>query len=541
MKIVRPTPDGTERITAMRLIGIAVVFVVALARADGTADVRTGRSGPVKSATDARALTARVDAVLAARWAAAKISPAPVVDDGEFLRRVSLDLIGKIPTAAEARDFLDDPGKDKRLALVERLLDSPAYTAHATEIWRRELLPEGDTEDVARQFAGSFEAWLRKMVIEEASYDRIVREILTAKLKLRDPEFVPVRLDPSPAAYYLAKERKPENLAAGVARVFLGIRLECAQCHNHPFTAWKREQFWSLAAFFADVPADGPNNPVAAVRVGSPAPRRELMIPGTKKVVAASHLDGSTPAWRPRAGTREILAEWVTAPDNPYFARAVVNRVWARFFGVGLIEPVDELDGEADSELSGLLDELAAQFRAHGYNLKFLIRVLTATRAYNLSSVANPVESITPMFGSMPVRGLSPGQLVSSLTRATGSEDADARARLLELFPTRQERSVQAETTILQALTLMNGSYVDGATNPETSQALAAIAKAPFLDTPGRIETLYLATLTRRPRPDELALLVPYIERRKTPDEQAKALADIFWAILNGPEFHLNH
>ena len=192
-------------------------------------------------------------------------------------------------------------------------------------------------------------------------------------------------------------------------------------------------------------------------------------------------------------------------------------------------------------ELSGLLDELAGQFRAHGYNLKFLIRVLTATRAYNLSSVANQAESTTPMFASMPVRGLSPGQLFDSLTQATGAEPGDARARFLELFASREERPVEAETTIIQALTMMNGSYIDGATNPETSQVLGAIVKAPFLDTPGRIETLYLATLTRRPRPDELALLVRFVERRKTDDDQAKALADIFWAILNGPEFHLNH
>ena len=529
----------------MRLVRpwIAVVVLVAAARAGGAADVRRARTDPAQSAKDARALTARVDAVLAAHWAKAKVRPAALADDGEFLRRVSLDLIGKIPTAAEARDFLDDPSPDQRRALVERLLDSPAYTTRATETWRRLLLPEAETEDQARQVAGSFEAWLRRKVIEEAGYDRIVREILTAKLSDRNPNQVAgqVALDPSPAAYYAAKEGKPENLAAGVARVFLGIRLECAQCHNHPFARWKREQFWSLAAFFADVPSQGPDDGITPIRRRSAAPRRELTIPGTKKVVAASHLDGSTPAWRPRAETREILAEWVTAADNPYFARAIVNRVWARFFGVGLIEPVDELDSEADSELSGLLDELAGQFRAHGYNLRFLIRVLTATRAYNLSSAATPAESTMPLFASMPVRGLSPGQLFDSLTQATGSEALDARARFLELFASGEERPVQAETTILQALTMMNGSYIDGATNPETSQVLGAIVKAPFLDTPGRIETLYLATLTRRPRPDELALLVRFVERRKSAEDQAKALADIFWAILNGPEFHLNH
>jgi hypothetical protein len=480
--------------------------------------------------------------VLEARWRAAKIKRAEIADDGEFLRRASLDLIGKIPTAAETRDFLDDPSESKRLALVERLLDSPAYTTRATEYWRKLLLPEAETEDVARQFAGNFESWLRKKVIEEAGYDRIVREILTVKLGggNADAPMVP-QLDPSPASYYLAKERKPENLAAGVARVFLGIRLECAQCHNHPFSSWKREQFWSLAAFFAEVPADGPEAAVMMRRDRSKPPLRELTIPGTKKVVSASHLDGSKPAWRARAQTRDILAEWVTSPENPYFARAVVNRVWARFFGVGLIEPVDDLEGESNPELSSLLDELAGQFRSHGYNLKFLIRALTATRAYNLSSVASSAESSTPMFASMPVRGLSAGQLFDSLTQATGSDAGDARARFLELFAGSDERPVEAETTIIQALSMMNGFYIEGATDPASSQALAAIVKAPFLDTPGKIETLYLATLTRRPRPDELSLLVRFVEAKKTAADQERALADAFWAILNGPEFHLNH
>jgi hypothetical protein len=426
--------------------------------------------------------------------------------------------------------------------LIERLLDSPAYTTRATEYWRRLLLPEADTEDVARQFSGNFEAWLRKKVIEEAGYDRIVREILTAKLGGGNADAPMVgQLDPSPASYYMAKERKPENLAAGVARVFLGIRLECAQCHDDKFSSWKREQFWSLAAFFAEVPADGPEAAVMARRQRDRPPLRELTIPGTKKVVTASHLDGSKPAWRPRAQTRDILAEWVTSPDNRYFARAVVNRVWARFFGVGLIEPVDDLEGEADSELSGLLDELAGQFRAHGYKLKFLIRALTATRAYNLSSVASQTESSTPMFASMPVRGLSAGQLFDSLTQATGAEPGDARGRFLELFAGSDERPVEAETTIIQALSMMNGSYIEGATSPTASQALGAIVKAPFLDTPGRIETIYLATLTRRPRPDELSLLVRFVDGRKTAEDRERALADVFWAVLNGPEFHLNH
>jgi hypothetical protein len=519
---------------------LVAAFLVAAVRIAAAGDVRESRIDPVVSTGDARALAARIDAVLAARWAEAKIQPAAMADDGEFLRRVSLDLVGKIPTAAQARDFLDDPGREKRFTLVERLLDSPAYTTRATELWRQILLPEAETEDQARQVAGTFEAWLRRKVAEEAGYDRIVREILTAKLEARNPDPLTGRVDPSPAAYYTAKQGKPENLAAGAAQVFLGVRLECAQCHNHPFARWKREDFWGLAAFFAEVPTPGAEDAIATPRKMA-APRRELTIPGTKKVVRAALLDGSPPAWRPRADSREVLADWVTAPDNPYFARAIVNRVWARFFGVGLVEPVDDFDLDGSAEFGPLLDELAGQFRSHGYDLKFLIRVLTATRAYSLSSASGTSAPAPGTFAAMPVRGLSAGQLFDSLSQATGGDVAGARARFLELFANREERPVEAQTTILQALTMMNGSYIAGATSIETGDVLGAIAKAPFLDTTGRVETLYLATLTRRPRPEELALVVPYIDKRKTAADRARALADVFWALLNGPEFHLNH
>ena len=204
----------------------------------------------------------RIDGALSARWAAAKITPAAIADDGEFLRRASFDLIGKIPTAAEARDFIDDPSKSKRQALIERLLESPAYTTHATEIWRKLLLPEADTQDQAR--AGRRQ--LRGVASKEGDRGGRLRSD-----RARDPHGQADRaspdavvaapmLDPSPAAYFVAKERKPENIASGVASVFLGIRLECAQCHKHPFASWKQEQFWSLAAFFAGTAPETPEN-----------------------------------------------------------------------------------------------------------------------------------------------------------------------------------------------------------------------------------------------------------------------------------------
>ncbi|HWE36779.1 MAG TPA: DUF1549 domain-containing protein, partial [Isosphaeraceae bacterium] len=437
----------------MRVLGAWIIAILLIGEASA-GDVGRGRPDRTADARDARALGARIDARLAARWAEAKVRPAARADDGEFLRRACLDLVGRIPAAAEARDFLDDPSPEKRFALVDRLLDSPAYAARATMLWRQLLLPESD--DQGRVAAGGLEAWLRKKVEAEAGYDRIVREILTARLASRNDAMQVPQTEPSPAAFFTSKAGKPETLAADSARAFLGIRLECAQCHNHPFAKWRREEFWGYAAFFAGVPQQQDDGTVRMAR--EDANRRELTIPGTATVVKASHLDHSAPAWRPRADTREILAEWITRPDNPYFARAAVNRVWARFFGLGLIDPVDDLDTEETPELGGLLDELAADFRDHGYDMKYLIRALTATRAYNLTSAADPSESVAPpLFARMPVRGLSPGQFIDSLAQATGGDAGEIRARFLELFADRDERPTEAQTSILQALTLMNG------------------------------------------------------------------------------------
>jgi hypothetical protein len=489
---------------------------------------------------EAKALAARIDARFATRWAEANVRPAATASDGEFLRRASLDLVGKIPTAGEARDFLSDPDTGKRAALVERLLDSPAYAARTALLWRQLLLPE--TDDQAGISPAGLEAWLRKKVDEDASYDLIVREVLVARLGGRGNDMTAAAVvEPSPAAFYSARGGKPEVVAGDAARVFLGIRVQCAQCHNHPFAKWKREEFWGFAAFFAGVPQ--PAADAATLRMPrEDAQRRELTIPGTSKVVKAVHLDHSAPAWRPRAGTREVLAEWVTSPDNPYFAKAAVNRVWARFFGSGLIDPVDDIESEGDAALAGLLDEIARDFRAHGYNLKYLIRALMATRAYNLSSAAEPgTSTATPLFFRMGVRGMSPDQFVDSLAQATGCELGENRARLMELFTERDVPPTESQTSILQALTLMNGAFVSGATRPESGEVIGAIAEAPYLDTAGRVEMVFLAALSRLPRPEERSLALDYIDRRKTEAERARALSDVFWALLNGPEFRTNH
>jgi hypothetical protein len=550
----------TWAVTACLALGLAG-FATAAAGARGEDTGKgagAGRPAPAPASVrpaglDAKALAAWIDRALADAWAAAHVHPAPPADDAEFLRRVYLDLVGKVPTAAEAREFLDDPAPaaEKRARLVESLLDSSAYLSRATETYRALLLPEAETDAQVRGLTPTFDAWLRRRVAENAGYDRIAREVLTVRLGgrgRRAGNALDPRAEPSPLAYYVAKGGKPENLAAGVSRLFLGVRMECAQCHNHPFAKWKREEFWGLAAFFAGVAKAGRDDAVGQIREAPDL--REVVIPGTTKVVRAAFPGvGGEPRWRRGASGREILADWVTAPDNPYFARAAVNRVWARFFGIGLVEPVDDMGAENPPAHPEILDRLAREFRDHRYDLKYLIRALTATRAYGLTSAVGRSEQAPPhLFAAMPLRSLSPGQLFDSLAQATGFRDgpgrdaADApRGRFLELFADRDEKPTEGQTSILQALALMNGPVVAAATSPETGDTLAAVAEAPFLDTAGKVGTLYLAALTRRPRPEEMALMSGYVDRGKTEADRTKALADVFWALLNSPEFRFNH
>jgi hypothetical protein len=529
--------------------------------------------------SDVKALADKIDRRLAVRWAAAKVTPVARADDAEFLRRVYLDIAGHIPSVSEARRFLEDNKPDKRQRLVNDLLKGGGYVNHFTNVWRALWMAEADTSFVGRYFVPGFENWLRKELEKNAGYDRIVGEILTVSIAQNNNQFFDFygnMSDPKPTGFYLSKEAKPENLAAATARMFLGVRLECAQCHDHPFATWKREQFWGLASFFAGIQRQEQGDFVFPTR--EIADRREMAIPGSDRVVQASFLDGTEPQWKFKVGSRVTLADWVTSPKNPYFARAAVNRMWAHFFGFALTEPVDDLTGsETVAYHPELLDELAREFAAHKFDLKFLIRVLTATQAYQLTSQTTPHNSADPhLFYRMAVKGLTPEQLFDSLVTCLYYQEQknnqpffvfdlnSPRAKFLEKFNNRNDKPTEPQTSIIQALALMNSSFVADATNLERSEMLTGVADFPLWGTAQRIETLYLAALARKPRPEETARLVKYVDsapgtvsakgfleglqswmdNRKTerkPTGKDQALADVLWALLNSSEFILNH
>jgi Protein of unknown function (DUF1549)/Protein of unknown function (DUF1553) len=502
---------------------------------------------------DAGRLAQRIDRRLEAMWAQAKVKPTTAADDAEFLRRVYLDVAGRIPSVAESKQFLDDAEVDKRARLVAKLLASAAYATHFAHVWRDLMFPR---EHTLANRTSSLEAWLQARFSENARYDRMVRELLTVSVA---PNTLPFPGDrsrpPTPVLFYYGQDSRPENLAAATARIFLGVSMECAQCHDHPFGAWKREQFWQFTAFFSGIVPSGGNPFPESERPAA----KEIAIPGTKIIVPAKFPDGAEPAWREGVPTRQTLADWLTAPANPYFSRTAVNRVWAHFFGRGLVEPLNDFaDAKADSVTRELLDELSTEFAQAGFDFTYLIRAITATRAYQLSSRAGDGAGPAERFARMPVRGLTPDQLFDSFAIATGWKDdrpkpppfqidvSNPRTRFLNRFGVNGIAARDQPTTILQALTLMNGPLTASALDRgQTLQDLLADTRAGAAE---KIESLYLGALARRPTRRELALATRFVEARLgdsetgSPDQRAReAYGDLFWALLNSAEFCLNH
>jgi hypothetical protein len=492
---------------------------------------------------DAEALAKRIDYWLAKRQAAAGARAAPLADDAEFIRRLYLDLAGCVPPVIDARDFLDDPRPDKRRLWVKMLLDGTkpsrkpdAYVLHFANVWRAWLLSRVGIEQAAA-FAPPTERWFQTRLKDNIPYDQLVRQMIIAAPAAG-------RGDP-PNLFDQINENKPESLAGTTSRLFLGIKLECAQCHNdRSGGSWEQTQFWSFAAFFA------PNAPGR----GQSDEQRTIIIPGKNKVVPARFLAGPEPTFKAGANPRAVLADWVVSPTNTYFARAGVNRLWAYFLGAGLTDPVDEAGDHNPPSHPELLDELARQFADHQFDMKYLIRAIVASQAYQRTSTVSSAAKDDPrLFGRMPVRGLSAEQLFDSLAEVTEFDDAGRgfgnrlldggnltpRQQFLARFSS-QQKATETPTSILQALYLMNSAFVADRTSLEHNKTLATLAgqKTPHAR---RIETLFLVVLSRKPTAAELTRCVAYLERGGASADHREALADVFWALINSPEFFVNH
>ena len=499
-------------------------------------------------------VVAEIDLILKNMWETNQVEPAPAADDEELLRRVYLDLCGRTPTVHELRSYLTDQSPDRYERLVDRLLKHRDHSSHLATVWRSFLIPEGVDLTAFGGFDG-FDRWLAERFGRNEPYDSTVRGLLLAEGRLSRS---------GPLLFYSAAKLDPDLLAARTARVFLGMRLECAQCHDHPFEPWKQEEFWGFAAFFSQISRPkGDLRAASTVMQVRDVDHGDVKLPKTEIVVQPHFLNGENVAVRlddqqqaVQESRRQQLARWITSPQNPYFSRATANRVWSMMFGKGIVDPVDDFGVRHQPKSPELLELLAGHFAYTNFDLRELFRSIALSRAYRLSSGAPTADPARwEWFAQMNVKTLSAEQVydciaVATLIEATPAGDPFAfniarsgnmdRDSFIRQFRTPSGRSTEYLGGIPQALTLMNGGLIDVATGLPKSGLLKSL-DAPFFTNQQRVEVLYLAVLSRRPRPNEWELLKQLVSNDKPVGERKESLSDILWALLNSAEFTMNH
>ncbi len=474
------------------------------------------------------------------------ITPSEPAGDTTFLRRATLDVLGRLPTPAEVRDFLADPSSDKRRRLIDRLLDEPEYADHWANKWADLLRP--NPYRVGIKAVLSFDTWIRDAFRQNRPYDRFVRELVTAQGSTWR----------NGAATLFRDRREPDELTTIVSQLFLGVRLECAKCHHHPFEVWGQDDFYSFAAYFARVGRKGTglSPPISGgEEIIFTAQKGEVRHPITGKVLEPRPLFGAAPEIPSESDPREALANWITSDANPYFAQVIVNRVWADLMGRGLVDPVDDIRGTNPPSNGALLDALAAEFRHEGYDLKKLLRTIMSSYIYGLSSIPHERNvSDTRNYSRHYRERLRAEALldaISAITQVAESFEAmPIGARATELWTLRSDSLFldafgrpdpnqdppcerTTDTTVVQALHLMNAPRLHAKITSDTGRAaqLAASDKPPA----EIVEELYLLVYSRRPTQEELKVGVGLFEEKNS--TRRRATEDLLWALLNTPEF----
>ncbi|MDR3636268.1 MAG: DUF1549 domain-containing protein [Isosphaeraceae bacterium] len=483
-----------------------------------------------------------VNRELRREWAEAGVSPVRRAPELALMRRLSLALTGTIPSLEEIRRF-EARAEDRRLSLwIDDLLADRRFADYVAERLARVYV--GTEEGPFIQFRRRrFVTWLSDQLANSRPYDAIVRDLIADRGLWTDhpgTNFITVAVEPE-------KPPNPEKIAARVARAFLGVRLDCAQCHDHPFGEWKQRDFQGLAAFFGQVHTgfsgvyDGQGEYEPTNRKSG---KTEVAPPGVPFYTELL----------PEEGPRRMrLARWVTDPRNPNLARVTVNRVWALMFGKPLVEPVDDI--LSVGEPPPLLKMLAADFSAHGFDLRRLVRSIAATEAFQRDSASDNdvTESQEKTWAAFPLTRLRPEQVVGGVLQSAslGTIDRESNVLVRLGYTFGQQAFVQryGDTgeddfsdgcgTIPQRLLLMNGDLVKDKTKDGLVTAASRIATLAPTDQ-AAVELAYLTVLTRRPTPEEAAHFVPRLEGTKGKERQLR-LCDIVWTLINATEFSWSH
>lgn len=500
---------------------------------------------PMPKTKDATALAKVIDAAVAKCLADAQLTESARTTDEEFLRRVYLDITGAIPTAEKAKEFLDDKNPDKREKLVDELLADPHYGRRLADIWTAKLFPRDSNNRFVLK--DPLYKWFEEEFNKNTAWDKLVTSMVTATGTVAD----------NPAVTYFLANRSVDKLTDTTAQHFLGIQLQCAQCHNHPFTTWKQTEYWGMAAFYGKVKADNPknankgaDNTTIGVTEGNGRTKQKDFFPESAKSVPAKFLGGDSPSLGDKDPYRPTLAKWMTSPSNPFFARAFVNRTWAYMLGRGFVNPVDDMLVENEASHPELLDSLAVHVATTGeFDMKYLIKAICLSDTYQRTSKvsANNKDDKT-LFSHATVKVMSPEQLYDSLTQVTGAaRGADkgakgqigaakgarlgARDQFVNFFLAGAETAstLDYDAGIPQALRLMNSPI---ANNPASVRAIVGGNNS---KPEQAIERIYLTALSRRPTAEELKNLTAYVDRVGA----STAYSDILWAVLNSSEFTL--
>ena len=474
-----------------------------------------------------------------------KIQPSPVTDDVAFLRRASLDLVGQIPSPDTVRAFLADPSPSrvKRMKMIDKLIASPAYVDRWTVKW-------GDLLQSSRKYLGekgvyAFQQWLRDSIAVNKPYDKMVRELLTSRGSSYD----------DPAANYFRVTREAKPTMEKTTQVFLGVRMVCAQCHDHPFERWTQSQYYQMAAFFSAVGLRA-GYEVGEEIVFDQRSEYEMKHPKDGHVVKPAFLVasiGSIPVPDDQR-RRDALAEWLTSKDNPFFAKAIANRVWSYFFGRGIIEPVDDIRASNPPSNPALLDALTKDVIDHNFDLQHLMRTIANSRVYQSSIATNEWNANDrDNFSHAIPRRLAAEQLMDAVEAAAGArpdfpevpEDTAAsqlvdphigKEGFLDVFgrPLREsscECERRSDFSLPQALNLVNGRTIsDAVADPKGRIAKLVISGK---NDAAMVEELYLSALGRPPSAAETERGVKYLGLgAKAPRAQ-----DLLWALLNSKAF----
>ena len=495
------------------------------------------------------------------------IQPSKMSEDAEFLRRVHLDLTGKIPTPEEVLDFLKDGSSNKRQKKIDLLLDSDAYLDYWSGLWVNWLIgrrEDGDDRRIGLTF------WVRDALTKNMPYNQFVQELIAADGELRDN---------GAGNYIMRYERSPVFLTSHTSRLFLGLPMQCAECHDHKTEVWSQEDFYGIAAFFAGIDSQRKGNIQTMDTAGNERRMDNFLI--TNKPENSIWVERLEKQVRPRflGGTeykgsllkkREALAQWMTDKSNPYFSQAIVNRIWQRFMGRAFVEPVDGFGEENQPTNPELLKSLAKDFVIYNYDLQHLMRTILNSEAYQRTSQTNESNKDDQLYYSHAyVKPLSAEQFFYSLLQATdferlqevrmkgskkqGGEDRKGMLRQLEgmkrehlkkflfLLDNGEMEEIEAfNGTVPQALMMINGDMVNDSASHEARGGFVNYVLEKWRGPIERMEYIYLNILSRLPTAKEKTYFRRYLERSLYRNKDL-AYEDLYWVLLNSAEFSLNH